>query len=755
MRNLFIFLTSLLLSLNINAQLGNVVEFHEFSNGTVKLNWSFDSHQSFDNFKNYGITLKRQIFEQNHVVLPYNQQIASEITIASNIKPKSKAWMEENLSHPKVRALIDLLYDTTTFGINNTSPKLVDAVNKDKKDKMQHFMVGFLAGQDLSLATASGLGYIDTSVLPNYEYRYILTMTDSLGNNLIYPQYFNVQTYQTTTYSVPEIKAEAGINSVILRWEPLPDQQYTSYDIYRSVSGQNSYSKINAEPFIFMKMAGSDFNTIVYTDSIPAGTYYDYKIKGKTPVGTDSPFSNHATIKALYQPKVNFPLNYTDPEEQDSTITVFWTMPDSLNSTITHFNIYRSIDQDKNYVKINANNIGNTIRSYTDETPHPEGFYIVEAIAQDSNFYRTIPIYAQLKDSIPPVPPTGLTAKYYGKSKVVVSWAANTDKDIFGYRVLYSDKRNGNYHQITSDAVTKLEYTTETDPNDPRDSTYFKIFAVDIRGNYSQLSEAFGLKKPNIVPPAKPSLSVVKPDKNGIRISWKYSSSDDVVVHKLERKMGGTPTWENVLTIPNEDKNDYMPTDSTDYNFLDTTQLEQREYLYRLIAENDQYTNASSEPISVAPMNPVFNKSSNVSNFSIEKESIPAAIHPKVAIELNKLKKANPKEAARFANSANDIINIVLKWSYKLDTSVQDFQVYRSITGGATTLHRTIKLAEAMGLDPNTNEVVITEDMGIVNLSVKDKDLLKGRRYTYQILARHKDQSTSKLSNSLTLKIEK
>lgn len=739
----------------LKAQDGNIIAFSEYKNDSIKLSWSIDNVKSFEDFKQYGVTIKRQIFEQNHQLLSYSQRLASETTIVSNLKPKSRTWMLNNLTHPKAPALMKLFYDTLDSEINLDNPKLIDAVNKEKIDRMKHFMTVFVAGQDFSLASAAGLGFIDISnVLPNHAYRYILTITDSLGKNLVYPLYINVETYQNVVYTLPEIKTERGINTLTLRWTPEETQQYTSYDIFRSLAGQNTFTKINEEPFVFMKMSGTDSKDIVYTDSIPGGIYYDYKIKGRTPVGSVSPFSAIVTDKALIQPVFNFPLTNIDPVQGDSTILVKWKMPDSLNTYITHFNIYRSKDQDDNYEKINVSGISSTLREYLDYDAIPEGFYIVEAIASDSNFYRTIPVYAQLVDSIPPAPPVGLTAQYFGKSKVVVSWSANTEEDIYGYRVMIGDTRNGNYNQITSDAVTTIEYTTTTDPGDPRDSTYFKVFAVDKRGNYSELSEAFGLKKPNSVPPAKPSLTVVKPSKGGIKLTWKYSSSTDVVKHVVQRKMEGTPTWVDVVTISNEDKVLYTPTDSTDYCYIDSTLLEQRPYEYRVNAVNDQYTNASSDIMSVTPMAPVFT-STNISNFAIEEESIPSGINPSVELEINNLKRANHEQGSRFSSAGGSIVNIIVKWTYPLDPTVQDFQVYRSITGGATTLFRTISIEEAMGMDPNTEEITITEDMGPTNLSIKDKDLLKGRRYTYQVLARHIDQSTTKLSNSLTLKIAK
>jgi uncharacterized protein len=754
MKNILLISFLLFLLQSGRSQSGSIVVFDHYQDNQIKLSWSFDDYISFESFREYGITVKRQVFSQNGVVLSYQNQLASEVTIVSGLKPRSEAWMTANLTHPKKDVLISLLYDTLDIGIDLNNPKLSDAVMKERADKMRYFTIAFLAGQDFDLNSAAGLALSDdNNVLANHEYRYEFTVTDSMGNHILYPAYHVVNTAESTQYSIPTLHSQPGINSVTLRWTPQENHQYVSYDIYRADAGSDEFQKLNPEPFTYMKMQGDEREAIVFIDSVAAGIEYDYKIQGTTPLGIMSPFSNIVTDMGLAMPIASFPLSHLDPMASETNIEVYWSMPDSFNTYVDHFNIYRSYDQDDNYVKINTDNIPSHSREYIDDSPISEGFYIVEAIATDLNFYRTIPIYAMLIDSTPPLPPIGLTARYFGHSKVELSWTPNEEDDLYGYRVMMSDSRDGNYAQITQEAITANEYTTYTNPDDPRDSTFFKVFAVDKRGNYSDLSEPFGLKKPNTVPPAKPNLKVVKSDKKGIKLKWAYSSSDDVAAHKLERKMEGASQWVEVLSIDEEAKSAYMPSDSADYNYIDEDILEQRPYQYRLVAVNDQYVNASSDIMTVTPMKPTFS-SSNITNFALEEEVVASFTSTEVLLQLSKLKREKPSAAKNFSNGNKPIRNIVLSWSYPLDPTVQDFQIYRSITGGTTTLYRTVSITESMGYDPNTEELIIEEDMGVVDLSIKDKDLLAGRRYTYQVMARHKDQSTSKLSNSLTLKLE-
>lgn len=240
--------------------------------------------------------------------------------------------------------------------------------------------------------------------------------------------------------------------------------------------------------------------------------------------------------------------------------------------------------------------------------------------------------------------------------------------------------------------------------------------------------------------------------RDGIELSWQYSSTKTVVKHILERKPIGFPTWTKVVEIDNAAQASYAPQQGKDYNYLDTTQLEEREHEYRLIAEEASFTQAASDFLTVTPLMPAVTKTP-VSNFSIkeEKETMPA--NAVVQAQVNNLRTVDG--SSRFAAATATRHHINLSFTYMLDDNLQEFQVLRSITSGPTEVYRTVSLEEAMGLDPNTQQANITGTVGPTRFTIKDKDLLTGRRYTYQIVAKHKDHTTTPRSNAMTLKVEK
>src|SRR5690606_13471544 len=91
---------------------------------------------------------------------------------------------------------------------------------------------------------------------------------------------------------------------------------------------------------------------------------------------------------------------------------------------------------------------------------------------------------------------------------------------------------------------------------------YYKVLSLDYRENYSELSEYCIAERPDIIPQAAPHLVKVDPTISGVLIEWKFSSSDDVIKHVLERKLAYDISWRQLYEINQQ---------NTDTIFIDTT----------------------------------------------------------------------------------------------------------------------------------------------------------------------------------------
>ena len=81
------------------------------------------------------------------------------------------------------------------------------------------------------------------------------------------------------------------------------------------------------------------------------------------------------------------------------------------------------------------------------------------------------------------------------------------------------------------------------------------------------------------------------------------------------------------------------------------------------------------------------------------------------------------------------IAQATLTWDYQDSGDIQDFQVFRSVSGSTLELYRTIEYESGDGF------------------YFQDDDVEAGRRYIYQVLVRHQGGGYSKLSETKMVKI--
>ena len=134
------------------------------------------------------------------------------------------------------------------------------------------------------------------------------------------------------------------------------------------------------------------------------------------------------------------------------------------------------------------------------------------------------PVFATPTDLGAPAAPTGLAA-VAGDGQVTLSWTANTEPDIAGYRVL----RDG----ATVATVTGTAYT-DTGLTD--DTTYaYALVAVDSHGNTSPVSASVPATPTDRTPPAVPTgLAVAKVSGRSV-LSWTANTEPDLATYRVLR----------------------------------------------------------------------------------------------------------------------------------------------------------------------------------------------------------------------------
>jgi parallel beta-helix repeat protein len=139
------------------------------------------------------------------------------------------------------------------------------------------------------------------------------------------------------------------------------------------------------------------------------------------------------------------------------------------------------------------------------------------------------------KDSQAPAAPSNLSSSQGPDIlSVELSWDANSEDDLAGYRIYRGTSPTGPFVLLTDVGLV----TKYIDPGLMGDSTYYYIIeAFDEVPNYSSLSNKTSISTPDTIAPSAPNgLTVVPIDSgNALNISWQANSEPDLEYYSIYR----------------------------------------------------------------------------------------------------------------------------------------------------------------------------------------------------------------------------
>ncbi|MEM6321875.1 MAG: hypothetical protein AAF960_29715 [Bacteroidota bacterium] len=745
------------------------------------LRWVVASPATWQEGVTKGYTLIRMTTHEDGIALSGDAVRSSVVTLDSTLYPLSEAeWNNQFPDNDFAKVAKGTLYeaDTSIQVVPGANPKLADAVNAQDSEEARFVFALFAAEQDFGVAKGMGLAYCDATIEAGATYIYRLAMNTSDVATAI-------RIASNSAMNLPPVDAlvaEGADKAITLEWN-IQDTEayYSSYTVERSSDG-TSFQPLNQLPFIFATDNEAAPVNAIYKDSLDQNkvTYY-YRVCGRTPFGTKGPPS--AVVQAAgIPPRITpFFIKIDSQAVGDNSVNLRWdSFNDSLTFRLSGFNVYRTASLDEDFELVSENRLSPTTRSYTDDNPLPVAYYMLEAVDDNDYRYNSIATLVQLPDTTPPAVPSGLTGRFVSSTRVQLTWQANTEADLKGYRLLAANAPDANFLQITAQPIADEQFVYEITGDFMVDSIYFKLLATDQRDNYSEESAYFALKRPDIIPPSKPVLQKVNPTPSGVELGWKFSSSADVIHHIIERKRANAPDWVAVLTIKKEMESEYAKNLTSESIvptcYIDEATLERRGYEYRVLAVDDSGNRSSSEIITIRPFDN--GQRGNIEGFAAKAACLPAGTISnqegyaalsniledyqyggvinedsltKLAIwqvisndELEVLKTRDAYEVKVFLDKRkievwqeNLIAQINLTWAYQENEQLKDFQIYRSAEGSPIMLYKTLPLA------------------ALTEYTFLDEDIRPDQRYYYQIIARHTDGGFSKKSKTLMVKVPK
>ena len=403
-------------------------------------------------------------------------------------------------------------------------------------------------------ATALGLRFADKNIVRGSVYIYrVISIADSSFYK-IDPGYIVVNTTDVLKIPQPLIsKATEMQNAIQLEWDrTFHEKVFTAYWIEKSADMGNTYTRLNKIPYINPQNALREKNNVIlYVDSVKENyKLFVYRIIGITSFGEQSIPSQAVTAMGRDKTPPVAPSKVKAVSVGGSRIKLSWEKP-LIEKDLKGFIIGRSKNAAEGFIPLFEKPLSSSTRSWIDENADvtTTNYYVVAAMDTAGNGNVSMISYGMIVDSIPPKPPVNLQGSIDSLGVVRISWRFGKEPDLAGYMVYFA---NDSTHIFSSTTPNPLRDTTFTDTIPLKTLSrkiYYKIKSVDVTYNYSGFSTLLELKKPDKIKPTSPVFSGYKVKDDGIRIDWINSLSEDVVEHKLFRKVD-SGKWEEYRKFP-------------------------------------------------------------------------------------------------------------------------------------------------------------------------------------------------------------
>lgn len=545
--------------------IGNATE------NTIQLRWAPSHHISWKRLNDYGYTIERVTIMREGQLVPEPQVL---VLNSSPIKPLSLAEWEKMVEENDWAAIAAQALYGENFELTADAPNDIMSFVSVAKEQEQRFSFAlFAADQSFEVAKMAGLGFVDKTAKEGEKYVYRIVSNvpkeiDSIKRGNIY---IGLEDY--TELPIPyDLNAEFSDKAVTLSWEQENFYGiFNSYIVEKSSDGGSTYQSITKKPIINTYNDQKKQSRLAYKlDTLERNDkVYYYRVRGINSFGQISNPSD--SVFGRGKSPLSIPPAITSWNAIEDKVQIDWTYPRENNDIIDGFKIEKSATANGPFSIVTS--VSNTTRSFLDNSPALTNYYRLTAFAGNTQ-KSSFPVLVQLEDSIPPVAPSQLGYVISSEGEVYLSWNANKEKDLLGYRIYRSNFQNSEFSEITSEPILTNSFNDAISIKNLTKSIYYQVRAVDLRYNPSEPSETLLVKKPDLVPPVQPIISEIKSDKKGIHLNFIPSSSEDVTKHQIFRKKDTDEEWALIGELNTSENSE----------FLDTDLIPNQLYYYKIIA---------------------------------------------------------------------------------------------------------------------------------------------------------------------------
>lgn len=621
----------------------------------ILLRWGVNNKFAWKYGNEYGYTIERTTVIRDRKPLTKPEKI---ILTGSIIKPQPIAKWETFVTDNDMAAVAAQAIYGEDFEMNDSEANTALRVIHQSEELDRRFGFALFAiDQDFEVAQFAGLGFVDYNVKPNEKYLY--NIKSNVPQEILEIKDSGVFISPSEEEALPKPMDFIGHfykDAFVLIWEyNALLNYYTSYNLEKSEDGIN-YKKINKVPIT--KLADNKSSGISYTDSI--GQYnknYWYRIVGIS-VFNEMGQPSEAVELTAHHSITSVPFFKDNVILSDNEVLLEWTFPKEEEPLLQQFDLLWA-DNALGPYKTVKEDIAPSERTYRHIGLKPSNYFKLNAISKHGESGLSSPNFVQPIDSVPPLQPQELIGKVDTLGVVSLTWKANTEQDLKGYKILRADRPNQEFTVLNKHSLKSATYNDTINLKTFSKKVFYKITALDGHYNQSEYSDILVLERPDKVPPTSPVFDTYTQENGQIYLKWIKSSSDDVAQEAIYRTIADNDQWEKVF----ETKND------TASQYTDVTIIPGANYLYTLVAvDKSGLESPPSPPLAI--------------------NSIDALVKPAVK--------------GLYANINRENKQINLFWRYN-EANVQEFLIYKKKKGITYGLFRTAKADEKQLIDVNLN----------------------------------------------------
>lgn len=494
---------------------------------SVLLRWSVSDSYYWNLTNGSGFRVERYTIKRNNNLL----DTPEKIIIANDIKPLPlEKWEFEAKRNPHAAVVAQALYGES-FNIGNSSTSANSLiVDKIQEQEQRFFFSMYIADLDFYVAQLAGWAFKDSTISTQEEYLYRIYPVDKTLEKEIGYAYTYVNFKDEHIKVKPtDFELDFGDHIVNLVWNTkYLKNECVAYQVERSEDGKNFRPIF--DPLV---MNTNETDWVMIPDTLPEnGKTYYYRMYGVDLFGEKSEYSDVVSGEG-YVPLKSFPIITNYYINDNGVLNIEWDF-DTQDQVLKNFELrWARYDKDE-FVPV-VQNIDKNTRKLEYKDLFPTNYFVVVAVPQKGKETSSLPIFVQPVDSVPPLKPQGLKGEIDSLGIVKLHWNSNKESDVLGYRIFRSLNKGGGFWDLNDIALMDTFYVDTVDVHNLNTEVSYKVAALDLRYNQSELSDSVVIIKPDYIAPTTPIIKSYSSTKEGIVLTWINSSSEDAKFTQIYR----------------------------------------------------------------------------------------------------------------------------------------------------------------------------------------------------------------------------